>query len=116
MCSPTVSGYGDIYSNRYCCPYTRFQQSSGLAFVYSCNVFKTVVGLILSWPTFEIFHHCRQRCTEETARPYDFGFSSSKGRTIIFLEGRWGGGMRNIEKNCLQGLKRQNELFADVIG
>ena len=27
-----------------------------------------------------------------------------------------GGGMRNIEKNCLQGLKRQNELFADVIG
>ena len=23
--------------------------------------------------------------------------------------------MRNIEKNCLQGLKRQNKLFANII-
>ena len=34
-----------------------------------------------------------------------------KGRTVIFLEG----GMRNILKNCLQSLKRQNKLFANVI-
>ena len=28
-----------------------------------------------------------------------------------------GGGARNIEKkNCLQGLKRQSKLFANVIG
>ena len=26
------------------------------------------------------------------------------------------GGVRNIEKNCLQVLKRQNKLFANVIG
>ena len=39
--------------------------------------------------------------------------SRHKGRTIIFLEG--GGGMKNIEKNCLQGLKRQNKLFANII-
>ena len=38
-----------------------------------------------------------------------------KGRTIIFLEGGGGGGMKNIEKNCLQGLKRQNKLFANII-
>ena len=25
------------------------------------------------------------------------------------------GGMKNIEKNCLQGLKRQNKLFANII-
>ena len=37
----------------------------------------------------------------------------NKGRTIIFLDG--GGGMKNIEKNCLQGLKRQNKLFANII-
>ena len=36
----------------------------------------------------------------------------SKGRTIIFLEGGGGG---NIEKNCLQGLQRQNKLFANII-
>ena len=36
---------------------------------------------------------------------------SVKGRTIIFLEG----GMRNIEKNCLQSLKRQNKLLANTI-
>ena len=35
-----------------------------------------------------------------------------RGRTIIFLER----GMKNIENNCLQGLKRQNKLFANVIG
>ena len=28
----------------------------------------------------------------------------------------WSGQMRNIEKNCLQGLKRPNKLFANVIG
>ena len=58
-------GWGGVYSNRYCCSYTRFQQSS---IVYSCNVFKSVVRLLLSsrW-TFEVFHHCRQRCTAETA-------------------------------------------------
>ena len=42
-----------------------------------------------------------------------------KGRTIIFLDegggGGGGGGMKNIEKNCLQGLKRQNKLFANII-
>ena len=27
----------------------------------------------------------------------------------------FGGGMRNIYKNCLQSLKRQNKLFANVI-
>ena len=37
---------------------------------------------------------------------------ASKGRTIIFLEG---GGIKNIEKNCLQRLKRQNKLFANII-
>ena len=26
-----------------------------------------------------------------------------------------GGGMRNMEKNCLQGLKRQNKVFANTI-
>ena len=26
--------------------------------------------------------------------------------------GEWGVGMKNIEKNCLQGLKRQNKLLA----
>ncbi len=36
-----------------------------------------------------------------------------KGRTIIFLEG--GGGVKNIEINCLQGLERQNKLFANTI-
>ena len=30
-------------------------------------------------------------------------------------EGGGGGGMKNIEKNCLQGLKRQNKLFANII-
>lgn len=34
-----------------------------------------------------------------------------KGRTVIFLEG----GMRNILKNFLQSLKRQNKLFENVI-
>ena len=34
-----------------------------------------------------------------------------KGRTIIFLEGRY----KKYWKNCLQGLKRQNKLFANVI-
>ena len=29
--------------------------------------------------------------------------------------GGGGGGMKNIEKNCLQGLKRQNKLFANII-
>ena len=28
----------------------------------------------------------------------------------------WSGQMRNIDKNCLQGLKRPNKLFANVIG
>ena len=36
----------------------------------------------------------------------------AKGRTIIFLEG--GGGMRNLKKNCLQSLKRQNKLFVQL--
>ena len=26
-----------------------------------------------------------------------------------------GGGMKNIEKNCLQGLKRQKKLFANIV-
>ena len=39
----------------------------------------------------------------------------SKGRTIIFLEGGGGGGVKNIEKTCLQGLKRQNKLFPNII-
>ena len=30
-----------------------------------------------------------------------------------YFSGGGGGGMRNIEKNCLQGLKRQNKLFAN---
>ncbi len=37
--------------------------------------------------------------------------NTDKGRTIIFLEG----GMKNIEKNCLQGLERLNKLFAKMI-
>ena len=32
---------------------------------------------------------------------------------LFFLGG--GVGMTNIEKNCLQGLKRQNKLFANII-
>ena len=35
----------------------------------------------------------------------------SKGRTIIFLEG---GDEKFEKKNCLQSLKRQNELFAQL--
>ena len=27
----------------------------------------------------------------------------------------WGGGMKNIEQNCLQGLKRQNKLHTNTI-
>ena len=51
----------------------------------------------------EVYHiHCKV-----------FVYSLYKGRTIIFLEG--GGGMQNIEKNCLQGLTRQNKLFANII-
>ena len=34
-----------------------------------------------------------------------------RGWTIIFLDG----GMENIEKNCLQGLKRQNKMLANII-
>ena len=37
---------------------------------------------------------------------------AGKGRTIIFLEGE--GGIRNLKKNCLQSLKRQNKLFAQL--
>ncbi len=36
----------------------------------------------------------------------------SKGWPNFFLEG---GGMKIIEKNCLQGLERQNKLFANTI-
>ena len=35
---------------------------------------------------------------------------SAKGRTIIFLEG----GDEKFEKECLQSLKRQNKLFAQL--
>jgi len=35
---------------------------------------------------------------------------TSKGRTIIFLEG----GMKNLEKNCLQNQKSPNKLFAGM--
>ena len=38
---------------------------------------------------------------------------SCKGRAIIFLEGGRGG-MRNLKKNYLQSLKRQNKLFAQL--
>ena len=39
-----------------------------------------------------------------------------KEKTTIFLEGERGGGlMKNIETNCLQGLKRQNKLLAKNI-
>ena len=34
---------------------------------------------------------------------------------LFFWRGGGGGGMKNIEKNCLQGLKRQNKLFANII-
>ena len=35
--------------------------------------------------------------------------------TDHYFSGGGGGGMKNIEKNCLQGLKRQNKLFANII-
>lgn len=33
------------------------------------------------------------------------------GRAVIFLEG----GKENVDQNCLQGLKRQNKLLANMI-
>lgn len=37
---------------------------------------------------------------------------------FFFVKGGGGEGreLRNIERNCLQGLKRKNKLFANVIG
>ena len=37
------------------------------------------------------------------------------GPLFFWRGGGGGGGMKNIEKNCLQGLKRQNKLFANII-
>jgi len=37
---------------------------------------------------------------------------------FVFIDGSffvWGGSMKIIEKNCLQGLKERNNLFANII-
>ena len=43
-------------------------------------------------------------------------YSFSLGTDHYFSGVGRGGGMRNAEENCLHDLKRQNKLFANVIG
>ena len=45
----------------------------------------------------------------------EIDFLKGLGTDHYFSGGGGGGGMKNIEKNCLQGLKRQNKLFANII-
>ena len=56
-------------------------------------------------------YRCLIRSLLSLALKWDFG--SFLGTDHYFSGG--GGGMKNIEKNCLQGLKRQNKLFANII-
>ena len=50
--------------------------------------------------------------------PLEYLFKVLRDGPLFFWRvggGGGGGGMKNIEKYCLQGLKRQNKLFANIM-